>query len=155
MKKILALMMVLFFVSGSLALEFAANFSIKSGDASLDLALTNINKQAKSKDGALAIKVELQKDFSIAKVDIAYLLKKKYSLAEIYYLALFSKRTGKSIRKIAAFKSRGIGWGTMAKKLKIKPNDLNKLRVSIKQKKAKAVVSSKKKVAVKVKSKKK
>jgi hypothetical protein len=157
MKKIIAFVIVVFLVSGALALEFAANFSIKTGDVSLDLALTNVNKQAKSKDGALAIKVELQKDFSIVKADIAYLLKKKYSLAEIYYLALFSKRTGKSIRRIAAFKSRGIGWGTMAKKLKIKPSDLNKLRVSIKQKKAKAVVKAKakKKVAVKAKTKKK
>lgn len=154
MRKIVALMIVLFFVSSSLALEFVANFSIKTGDASLDLALTNINKQAKSKDGALAIKVELQKDYSIAKADIAYLLKKKYCLAEIYYLALFAKWTKKPIRRIAAFKSKGIGWGVMAKKLKIKPSDLNKLRVSIKQKKAKAAASAKKKVTIKAKTKK-
>lgn len=154
MKRMMALAIVLFFASNSIALEYAANFSIKTGDASLDLALTNINKQSGTKDGALAVRLEIEKEYSVPKADISFLLKNKYSLAEIYYMALLSRMTKKNIRKVAALKGKGIGWGALAKEMGVKPSTLNKFRVQIKkQQKTKTVVSGNPKPTSKVKAK--
>ena len=142
MRKCLFLVSVLLFATACLAAEFSASLSIKTGDASLDLALSNINKQAATLGGPAEIKAELRQTWMLSDKEIVFLSKRGYTLAEIYYMAILAKKTGKNISDIMALHSKGVGWGVLAKRLGVRPSDLNKLRVEMKKQK-KAVVKEK------------
>lgn len=134
MKKVLALFAVLLFASTCLAAEWSANLKIQTGDANLDLSLKNINRRAATPAGAIEVRREITQQFILPEKEIQFLNKKGYCLAEIYYLSLLAKKSGKPASSVAALHSKGIGWGVLAKKLGVKPNELNKLIV--KEKKA-------------------
>jgi len=129
MKRYLVLVVFLVLASACLAADFSANLSIKTGDASLDLSLRNINAKASTPAGAGEVKTELRQNFSISDRELIFLSKRGYTLAEIYYLVLLAKQTGKKVNDVAALHSRGVGWGVLAKRLGVRPSDLNKLRV--------------------------
>jgi hypothetical protein len=141
MKKLilLSVSIVLALSAVSYAVDFKANLSIKTGDASLDLHLRDINNRASTATGADEVRSDLRTNFSLADREILFLSRKGYTLAEISYLALLAKQTGKKINDVAAIHSQGIGWGVLAKRLGVHPSDLNKLRVQQK-KQEKAIV---------------
>jgi len=123
------------------AVNFKPNLSIKTGDEALDLHLKNVNEKSANPFGAIIIKNDLKEDLSLTDREMNFLSQRGYSLAEINYLALLAKQSGKSVNDVAALHSKGVGWGVLAKRLGVKPRDLNKLRV--KQKKQEKVKEEK------------
>ena len=134
MKKFLSMIILLLFASTCLAADFSAKLNINTGNAELDLHLSNVNDRAATRAGAAEIRANLKERYSVTERELAFLGKKGYTLAEIQYLALLARKSGKNINDVAAMHSRGIGWGVLAKRLGVHPGDLNKLIV--KQKKA-------------------
>lgn len=149
MRKYLVLVLVFLFATACVAADFSASFSSRTGDVSLDMALRDINIKAKTPAGAGEVKIELRQNLSLSDREIVFLSKRGYTLAEIYYLALLAKKTGKKVNDVAALHSRGVGWGVLAKRLGVRPSDLNKLRVQ--QKKQEKIIV-REKVTVKEKS---
>jgi len=141
MKKLILLSVSIALVLSAVSygVDFKANLSIKTGDASLDLHLRNVNAKASTTAGADEIRNDLRTNFSVTDREILFLSRKGYTLAEINYLALLAKQTGKNVNDIAALHSQGVGWGILAKRLGVHPRDLNKLRVQQK-KQEKAIV---------------
>lgn len=152
MKKflLLSVSLVLLLSAAGFALDFRADMSFKTGDASLDLHLTNVNKMAATPAGAVEVKRDLRENLLLSDRQIVFLSRKGYTLAEISYLALLARKTGRNINDIAALqKSKGVGWGVLAKRLGVRPSDLNKLRVREK-KREKAM--TRERIVVKVKT---
>lgn len=133
MKKTLVLLLVVSFASVCFAMGTAPGPKIKTGDKALDKALMEVAKRAKTPDGAKAVRKELTERDRIREGDIQFLIKSGYTLGEVYYSGLLSKQSGKGIREIAALRGQGVGWGMMAKRVGVKPSDLNKLRVRIRK----------------------
>lgn len=98
------------------------SLKVKSGDAELDLSLGEINTNAE-KDYSL-FKTEMKTSYSvtIAKIDE---LKLTFSMqaSDIFMTLEIAKSTGKTVDVVAAEfkKSKGKGWGVIAKNLGIKP----------------------------------
>jgi len=122
-----------------MAAEFKADVSIKTGDASLDMHLRNVNEKASTPAGAIEIKKDLKENLSLSDREISFLSRKGYTLAEINYMALIAKQSGTAINSVAALHSKGVGWGVLAKRYGVKPSALNKLRVR-KMKQEKTVI---------------
>jgi hypothetical protein len=133
MKKILVFLLLLLLAATCWAAGTAPRVKIKTGDASLDMALHDIDKRASTKDGAKLVINDIGLHFSLGKNQIDILHRKGFSLAEIYYMALISKQSGKNINDIAALRSQGLGWGVVAKRIGVHPSELNKLRVRLKK----------------------
>ena len=133
MKKSLVMAFLLFFASACLAADFSANLKFNTGDTQLDLLLNNINSKASTPAGANTAKTELRKKYSVSERELNFLSKKGYTLAEIQYLALLAKQSGKPINHVAALHSKGIGWGVLAKRLGVQPSALRKLMVQEKK----------------------
>ena len=129
MKKMIVIISLLLFASICLAVEFRSDFKIQTGDASLDLHLSNVNSRASTPTGVKEIKIELQRDYFVSEKQIGFLTKQGYTLAEIQYFALLAKQSGKPIDQVAALRSKGIGWGVLAKRLGVQPSTLRKLIV--------------------------
>lgn len=138
MKKWFIFIVLLAFASTCLATEFSANLRIRTGDSALDMHLSNVNSKASTPAGASEVKVELREKYSVSERELNFLSKKGYTLAEIQYLALLAKQSGKSVNDVAALHSKGIGWGVLAKRLGVQPSALRKLIV--KEKKAEKVM---------------
>lgn len=132
------------------AVDFKADLAVKTGDAALDLHLRNVNEKASTPAGANEIKNDLRQNLSLSDREISFLSRKGYTLAEINYLALLAKQSGKSVNDVAALHSKGVGWGVLAKRLGVRPSDLNKLRVQ-KKKREKAVVKEQTREQIKLK----
>jgi len=126
MKKIISFVLFLAFASVCPALDYSANLKVQTGDTSLDLHLSNVNAKAATPAGATQIKTELIQYYSVSDKQIKFLNKQGYTLAEIQYLALLAKQSGKSIESVAALRSKGIGWGVLAKRLGVQPSALRK-----------------------------
>jgi len=133
MKKVLILVCLLFVSSLCFAAEFSANFQMKTGDASLDLHLSNVNAKAATSTGAKEIRTELAQNYSLSEKQINFLSKQGYTLAEIQYLALLAKQSGKSVESVAALHGKGVGWGILAHRLGVQPSVLRKLIVQEKK----------------------
>ena len=129
MKKSIILITLLLFASACLAADFSANLKIQTGDASLDLHLRNVNSKASTPAGAGEVRTELREKYSVTERELKFLGKQGYTLAEIQYLALLAKQSRKSITNVAALRSKGIGWGVLAKRLGVRPSALRKLIV--------------------------
>jgi len=138
MKKCIALIAVCALAAACLAADFSASLSIKTGDTSLDLSLRDFNTRASTPAGAVGVRADLRQNFSLSDREITFLSRKGYTLAEIYYLVMLAKHTGKHINDVAALHGQGVGWGVLAKRLGVRPSDLNKLRVQ--QKKTEKVI---------------
>jgi len=134
MKKSLFFLLLAVFASSCLAAEFKSDLKIRTGDSSLDLHFNNVNSKTATPAGANEVRMELRDKYSVPDKELIFLSKKGYSLAEIQYLALLAKQSGKPINSVAALHSQGIGWGVLAKRLGVQPSALRKLIVS--QKKA-------------------
>jgi hypothetical protein len=111
----------------------------RTGNKDLDHALLDIHTRALTADGRIAVRSEIKLHFSILDNQIDFLSRRGHTLAEVYYLALLAKRSGKKINDVAALHSKGVGWGVLAKRLGVRPSDLNKLRVQIKKNRKAAV----------------
>jgi hypothetical protein len=133
MKRTLVFFLVLLFVASCWAAGTAPRVKIKTGDASLDMALHDIDKRAATKDGVKLVVSEMGLYFSLGENQISVLRRKGFSWSEIYYMALISKQSGKNINDIAALRSQGLGWGVVAKRIGVHPSELNKLRVRLKK----------------------
>jgi len=135
MKKTLAIFIALCFclTAVGFALDYSADFRIKTGDADLDLRLTNVNAQSSTPGGALEVRKELTRDYGLTQKELDFLSKQGYKLAEIQYLALLARQSGKPVNQVAALHSKGIGWGVLAKKLGVQPSALRKLVIRSKK----------------------
>ena len=143
MKKYFAAAVLLLMASACLAVDYSGSLSIKTGDASLDLSLKSVNDRAASPSGAGEVKTEIRQNFSLSDREISFLSKKGYTLAEIYYFASLAKQSWKPVSEVAALRSKGIGWGVMAKRLGVQPSALRKLMVR-EMKKEKMMVKERK-----------
>ncbi|MEE8638044.1 MAG: hypothetical protein V3T21_03265 [Candidatus Margulisiibacteriota bacterium] len=126
-----ALMLTLLFASISFAMGTAPGPKIKTGDKALDKALMEIDKLGAKPAGKKEIEGVLMGKFSVTKKEINLLRKRGYSLTEVYYLSLLAKQSGKKVNGVAALHAKGGGWGVLAKRLKVHPGDLNRLRVRL------------------------
>ena len=133
MKIILPFLMVLVFTLSSQATDFSAKLNIKTGDSQLDLHLSNINSKASTPAGATIVRTELKEGYKLSDNQLSFLSKKGYTLAEIQYLALLAKQSGKPLNDVAALHSKGIGWGILAKRLGVRPDALRKAIVAEKK----------------------
>jgi len=152
MKKLVLSCVSLFLVlsAAGFALDFSADVSFKTGDNSLDLHFINVNKMSRTPAGAIEVRRDLRENLLLSDKQITFLSRKGYTLAEISYLALLARKTGRNINDIAALqKSKGVGWGVLAKRLGVRPSDLNKLRVREKKREKAAV---RQRIEVKVKT---
>lgn len=134
----MSIIVLLLFASTCLAADFIAKLNIKTGNAELDLHLSNVNDRAATRAGAAEVRTELKESYFVTDRELVFLSRKGYTLAEIQYFALLARKSGKPINEVAALHSRGIGWGVLAKRLGVHPSDLNKLIV--KHKKAEKVI---------------
>src|SRR3989338_4117329 len=133
MKKVLLVVSLFLFGSTCWADNYSANFKIQTGDAALDLHLSNVNAKAATPAGANEVKSELQANYSVSEKQISFLAKQGYTLAEIQHLALLAKQSGKTIDQVAALHGKGVGCGLLAKRLGIQPSALRKLIVAQKK----------------------
>ena len=133
MKIYLVILSVLFFGSACFAADFSAALRVKTGDAQMDLHLNNVNSKASTPTGATQVRTELRDNYSVSEKEIRFLNKQGYTLAEIQYLALLARQSGKPINKVAAVHSKGVGWGVMAKRLGVRPDALRKQIVAEKK----------------------
>lgn len=119
MKKII---FTLTLILTSITLFSQVSLKVKSGDTELDLSLGEINTSAE-KDFSL-FKTDMTATYSVtaAKIDN---LKLTFSMqaSDIFMTLEIAKSTGKTIEVVAAEfkKSKGKGWGEIAKNLGIKP----------------------------------
>ncbi len=135
MKKNLLVIAILcsFLAAFAFSLDYSADLKIKTGDATLDLHLSNVNTASATPAGALKIKQEIAQDYGLTQNQIDFLSKQGYTLAEIQYFALLARQSGKPVDKVAALHSKGSGWGVLAKRLGVQPSVLRKLIVSRKK----------------------
>jgi hypothetical protein len=143
MRRSLIVFMLLLFASSVLAMGRAPSPNIKSGDKDLDAALIEID--GASKDPARARETErvMINKFSITQNQLDSLKKRGYTLSETYYLSLLAKQSGKKVNDVAALHAKGVGWGVLAKRLKVQAGDLNRLRVRLHKIKKQAVKEQK------------
>ncbi len=135
-KTFILLALLLFLVSTAFAMGTApqVDVKIKTGDKVLDRALMDIDALIAKPAGVEEIMGILSRNFSVTKKEINSLRKRGYTLTEIYYLSLLAKQSKKNINSVAALRAKGVGWGVMAKKLGVRPADLNKTRVRLHKK---------------------
>jgi hypothetical protein len=152
MKKLLLLCVSLFLVlsAAGFALDFSADVSFKTGDNSLDLHFSNVNKMSKTPAGAIEVRRDLRENLLLSDKQITFLSRKGYTLAEISYIALLARKTNMNINDIVVLqKSKGVGWGLLAKRLGVRPSDLNKLRV---REKKREKAAARERIEIKVKT---
>ncbi|MFH1683347.1 MAG: hypothetical protein ABIA67_00545 [Candidatus Margulisiibacteriota bacterium] len=80
--------------------------------------------------------------FSCEQID--HLRKRGYNMDDVFYLSGLAKESGKDVNTVAAMHAKGMGWGVLAKKIGVPPNDLNRLRVKLKNIQKEAVREEKK-----------
>ncbi len=133
MKVLFVFLMLMVFAFSVQAADFSAKLNIKTGDSQLDLHLSNVNSKASTPAGAAMVRTELKGSYKVSDRELSFLSKKGYTLAEIQYLALIAKQSGKPINDVAALHSKGIGWGVLAKRLGVRPDALRKQIVAAKK----------------------
>ena len=109
MKKIYILLaFVLLIVSVSYAMGSAPKSKLKGEDKKIGNALVN--------------------EYGVTWKQIDHLFKRGYTMDDVFYLSLLAKESGKDVNTVAAMHAKGVGWGVLAKKLGVHPDDLNRLR---------------------------
>ena len=144
MRKILVLVLLSFFASVCLAMGTAPEPKIKTGDSSLDRALMDVDKKAATAAGAKEIENELRQQHAITQREMEFMRERRYTLSEAYYLSLLARQSGRKVRDIAAVHEKGVGWGALAKRVGVRPSDLNKLRVRMRKERKEAIREQKK-----------
>lgn len=105
---------------GSVNAQISATFSAKSGDAELDVSLSNINTQAKL--DLTVFKNDMTVSFGITNAKLDNLLISMHP-ADIFMSLQIGKIVAKPIDIVVASykKNKSKGWGVIAKEMGIKP----------------------------------
>ncbi|MFA5183629.1 MAG: hypothetical protein WC405_20160 [Syntrophales bacterium] len=132
MKKIGLFIATLLLASASIA-AVSVDVGIKTGDAELDLHLRSTNNLGSTPAGMIEAHKYIATNYWITEKEVSFLHKQGYTLAEIEYLALLARQSGKPINKIVALRGQGVGWGVLAHRLGVKPSALRKMIVQHKK----------------------
>ncbi len=105
---------------GSVNAQISATFSAKSGDAELDVSLSNINTQAKL--DLTVFKKDMTVSFGITNAKLDNLLISMHP-ADIFLSLQIGKLVAKPVDVVVASyqKNKSKGWGVIAKEMGIKP----------------------------------
>ncbi len=120
MKKFVLVVLMFLLAVGAYAATLS--FSANSGDAELDITLSDINVEAKADIGGFS--AELSISSGVSEKEITTLITvEKMEPADVYMAAEVASIQKISVEKVVTVykKNKGKGWGVIAKELGIKP----------------------------------
>jgi|GEM_PF-3363581 len=139
MRKSFIVISLLLLASCCLAAGKAPEPRIKTGDHDLDRALMEMEKKALTPEGAKEVRGIIMEDHGLTRRQVESLQRRGYTLGEVYYFGLMARQSNRRVNDVAALRAQGLGWGVMAQRLKVRPAELNRLRVRLRKIRQEAV----------------
>lgn len=138
MKKVLVLFVLI--IAGMVSYAATLSFSANTGDAELDVTLSDINVEAKADIGGFSAELSISSGVSEKEISTMITVE-KMEPADVYFAVEMAKVQNIPVEKVVTVykKNKGKGWGAVAKELGIKPGskEFKALKGKAKEKKEK------------------